>query len=645
MNVNMNAISTRLLAVAILPVTIVATILVGIFWLGRMVDLGGAYQQRNQYLVRQVALASEYGVFSGNSASLQGVATTMVAEPDVVLVAIFDATGKLMASAGSLSGRLSLKELRSDEHLKLQSRKGIDSLTETVTAPKVSMEGYFGSPENNGASQVLGFVVLEVSRDAQGVREREATYLALVVWLLGVLIGSAMAVRLGHSVSEPIYRVSGMIRRIGSGDFTPQADIQKDDPLQDLQLELNKMASRLAGGRVELERQVEQVTAELLKRKEEAENATQAKSSFLAAASHDLRQPTHALGLFVTRLGQLPLDPQAREVVNSLEASVQAMQELLDGLLDLSRLDAGNVQAQINSVQISQLFRETQDVLEPIAAEKGLRLRIHFNDLWAVSDGLLLKRMVINIGHNALRYTEKGSVLIACRPCDRGRSVRIEVWDSGIGIAKRHQEEIFKEFYQISNSARDRRRGLGLGLSIVKRSAELLGHLIVVRSSEGCGTRISITLPRTTKPAIRNVSAVAPPPLMEDEIKGVKILLVEDDELARDAIMGLLASWGCDVAQAATAAQASEALQSGFVPDLILSDYRLEGDENGLDIIEQLREQAQMKLPACLMSGDTDASLMQMARTAKIPLLHKPVRPAKLRSLLRNFRNAEIEGG
>jgi signal transduction histidine kinase len=635
-----NAINSRMLAVAILPVTLVATLLVGIFWLGRITDLGGTYQQRNQYLVRQVALASEYGVFSGNAASLQGVATAMHSEPDVVLVAIFDATGKLMASAGTSFSRLSFQDLRSDGHVLEQSRKGIDSLTETVTVPKVSMDDYFDSQENNGASQILGFVVLEVSREAQSRREREVTYLALAVWLLGVLIGSTMAVRLGRSVSRPIFRVSSMIRRIGRGDFSPESNIERDDPLQDLQLELNRMAGRLAGGRVELQLQVEKVTAELLKRKEEAESATQAKSSFLAAASHDLRQPTHALGLFVTRLGQLHLEPQARSVVNSLEASVQAMQELLDGLLDLSRLDAGNIQADIGPVSVAELFQETLDVLEPIANERGLTLRVRWTDMWGISDRFLLKRMLLNLGHNALRYTENGSVFIACRSCDQGRSVRIEVWDSGIGIAAQHQADIFKEFYQVGNSARDRRRGLGLGLSIVKRSADLLGHGVTLRSAQGCGTRISITMPRTQKPDIDDTSVVATPQFVPSELTSVRILLIEDDDLAQEAITRLLESWGCEVSVAADGAQAKALLRPEALPDMILSDYRLEGEDNGLDIIQMLRFCAGVDLPAVLMSGDTDAELMQKAHGAGIPLLHKPVRPAKLRSLLRNFQGA-----
>jgi CheY-like chemotaxis protein len=181
---------------------------------------------------------------------------------------------------------------------------------------------------------------------------------------------------------------------------------------------------------------------------------------------------------------------------------------------------------------------------------------------------------------------------------------------------------------------------LGLGLSIVKRSADLLGHGVALRSAQGCGTRISITMPRTQKPDFDETSVVATPQFVPSELTSVRILLIEDDDLAQEAITRLLESWGCEVSVAADGAQAKALLRPEALPDMILSDYRLEGEDNGLDIIQMLRFCAGVDLPAVLMSGDTDAELMQKAHGAGIPLLHKPVRPAKLRSLLRNFQGA-----
>jgi CheY-like chemotaxis protein len=309
---------------------------------------------------------------------------------------------------------------------------------------------------------------------------------------------------------------------------------------------------------------------------------------------------------------------------------------LLDGLLDLSRLEAGSVQPAIQVLSLDRVLRNTQDLLEPIAAARALALRVRLNGLWGESDQVLLQRMVLNLGQNALRYTQKGSVLIACRPCDGGRSVRIEVWDSGIGIAPEHHEEIFKEFYQVGNTARDRRQGLGLGLSIVRRSADLLGHRIELKSLPGRGARFSITLPRADEPDVAPV--VVPLVAVEQDIAGMHVLVVEDDPMAMRAVVSLLESWGCDVSSASSADEAFQLVSEGALPDVVLSDYRLEGNLNGLQTIEMLRARSSLPLAACLMSGDTDAELMQSASLHGLTLLHKPVRPAKLRSLLRSLK-------
>ena len=637
-------IRTRMLAAALVPVTLVVLALVAVFWTSRVSDLDESHGLRTRLMARQVALASEYGIFSGNVAALQAVLAGLQRERDVRSVAVFGVDGRMLASSGVLHYN-GFKEASSPAYAQYQRSGNVDVVVEEVTSGNVSIDDLFSpSPGAQGAApEIFGYVVLEVSRARLVARERELLMLALGIGMAGLVLGGILATRMGEGVVRPVLRVSRMIERIGEGDLTPSSESRPNDPLYDLQTRLNQMAQRLAWGREEMEFRVESATRELRLKKEEAETATLAKSRFLAAASHDLRQPTHALGMFVARLGQLPLDAQTRQLVASLEASVQSMQDLLDGLLDVSRLDAGAVQVQIGPVNMGELFHSLRKALQPLAESKGLRLRIRPSPYWAMTDPVLLQRMVMNLANNAIRYTERGTVLIACRRVEGGRSVRLDVADSGIGISPSHQEDIFREFYQVGNSGRDRAQGLGLGLNIVERTAQLLGHSITLRSALGCGTRFSIHLP--VAQAVEASAALAPvDPQGLGGVDGMRVLVIEDDGFALEAIRDLLSSWGCVVNAAATVSQALDFVNAYAAPDVVLSDFRLGEARNGLDVIAMVRAHARREIPACLMSGDTDAGLIQAAKDAGLTLLHKPVRPAKLRSFLRrSAMTAEVQ--
>jgi len=225
------------------------------------------------------------------------------------------------------------------------------------------------------------------------------------------------------------------------------------------------------------------------------EQATQAKSRFLAAASHDLRQPTHALGMFVERLRQLPLDAEAVQLIANLDASVQSMQDLLDALLDISRLEAQVVTAEVRPFALNELFDKLRIATGPIALQKGLRLRIRPTRVWLLSDAGQVHRILQNLLGNAMAYTPSGTVLLSCRPLRGGSMARIQVWDSGVGIAPEHHEAVFKDYFQVANPARDSSKGLGLGLHIVDLIARLLGLPVQLRSNLGCGSRFSIDVP------------------------------------------------------------------------------------------------------------------------------------------------------
>ena len=636
-------IRARMLLAALLPVTLVAVLLSGVFLVARVGDNAQAHQQRARSLIRQVALASEYGLFSANVASLQTIASGVLREADVRAAAIVDAQGRVLVRVGTPS-YAGLPELSGQEMQWVDPATGIDRLTQPIMAAQVMLDDIL---ERSGADpalkpQLLGHVVMEFSRDSLNRRERSMLAAGLAITLGGLLFGGVLAVLIGRGVVRPIMRVSHMIRRIGNGDLSVRDEVRPNDPLSDLQKGLNQMAERLELGHEEMAQRVALATSELREKKEEAEIATRAKSQFLAAASHDLRQPTHALGMFVARLGQLPHDAQTRHLVANLDASVRAMQDLLDGLLDISKLDAGAVQVNLHATPLNAIFEQIRLAMLDAASDKGLRLRVRPTSAWVRSDPVLLQRILQNLVANAVRYTQQGSVLLACRPSgdgpDSGARVRIEVWDSGIGIAPEHQHQVFREFYQVGNAERDRTRGLGLGLNIVERTAHLLGHSFTLRSSLGQGTRFTLEVP------LARADAAPPEPVQAPAItrlNGLAVMVIEDDALAAEGLVGLLASWGCTVLAADGQQQALAHMAQSGVPDVIVSDYRLRGGDNGIAAIDALRIAAGHSIAACLMSGDTDQALITQARQAGLTLLHKPVRPAKLRSLLRSLTTHE----
>ncbi len=629
-------IRTRMALAATLPVSLVVLAIVSIFWQGRVQDLEASYQQRVNLLAHEVALFSTYGLFSGNTDNLQSVVKEIQREPGVKSVLVFNSDGNVVARSGEATLH-AFRELQSSDYVARQRQRLIDVQTAQILPFAVPIDDMFSQ---GGPNQVttLGNALVEVSREELERLKREALLTAIWIGLVGMLLGGLLAYRLGNWVVGPIVRISNMVKRVGEGNFAIWDEVKDDDPLRELQVSLNQMAKRLSWGRDELERQVETVTQALRLKKEQAESATLAKSRFLAAASHDLRQPSHALGMFVARLGQLPMDAQMRELVDNLEISVQAMQDLLDGLLDLSRLDSGNIQVRISSVDLNELLSSVRSSLSSMAEAKGLRLRIRPTRQWAFSDAALLQRMLVNLVINAIRYTEQGTVLVACRPDAQGRGVRIEVWDSGIGIPAEHHEDIFKEFYQLSNRSGDRNFGMGLGLNIVQRSAALLGHRIALRSQVGCGTRFALMMESAPRLLPMAQGSEQAPTAQPGDIGGMQVLLIEDNDNAREAVKGLLESWGCSVQVASSLAEARTHLSNAAIPDVILSDFHLGSTENGIQCIQALREMAGQPIPACLISGDTHDDFLTSVVAADLPLLHKPVRPAKLRNMLRRLK-------
>lgn len=674
-------IRARMALAAMLPVTLVTLVLSGVFLSGRYDDLDEAHQQWTRTLARQLASASEYGLFSANLENLQALTAGALRESGVRMALVLDARGQVLAASGSvridpisLAPRIVMRledmylppdllPLSGREWRWIDPSSGDEFLVQPVRSSRLRLDEVYegdGSTGDLGVNSVLGYVMVEISREVVAERSRFMLGIGLAVMAGGLLLGLLMAWGLGRGVVVPVLRVSRMIGRIGAGDLSVRGELRPDDPLRELQAGLNQMAQRLQRHHDELEQRVAQATRELRARKEEAELATQAKSRFLAAASHDLRQPIHALGMFVARLTQLPHDSETRRLIGNLEASVRAMQDLLDALLDVSRLDADAVQAQVRPVPLAPLLAQLRGALLPVAQDKGLRFRVRQSrdaDLWVHTDPTLLHRILLNLLSNALRYTGEGGVLLSCRVrrsgsvteegVAEGGKVLIEVWDTGVGIAPEHQEDIFREFYQIGNPERDRSKGLGLGLNIVHRTARLLGHPLRLTSRLRRGTRFTLELPLAPEGERQFVPPTVEPARSPDDLRGLRVLVIEDDGASARALDDLLQSWGCTVAVVEGLRDALAVIDDGFEPDVLLSDYRLRAGENGMWAVQGVRQHMRQDgdprqfldrdLPAALMSGDTDPDLIQLCREISLPLLHKPVRPAKLRTLLRRL--------
>jgi signal transduction histidine kinase/CheY-like chemotaxis protein len=384
----------------------------------------------------------------------------------------------------------------------------------------------------------------------------------------------------------------------------------------------------------------EDLVEDLRREKAAAEEANAAKSRFLAAASHDLRQPVHALTLFVAALRPRTTDAEACELLDHMDGSIHAMGSLFGGLLDISRLDAG-------VVEINRLPFALQPILERIcrdcageAQKKGVELQVCRTTVVVDSDPILLERVLRNIIVNAVAYTDRGRVLVGCR---RGQRVTVQVLDTGRGIPAEEQQHVFQEFYQLGNLERDRTKGVGLGLAIVKRLTTLLDHPLTLASIPGKGSRFQIEIPYAKAAAIAagvGAEIVAPP-----VANGSGLILVVDDEPAiQSAMRSLLQSWGyAAIATGSCEEMLVQLATQRQVPRLIICDYRLRERENGVSVIERLRSEYNDEIPGMLITGDTAPDRLKEAQESGFLLLHKPVPNSKLRAAITHLTLAQAD--
>ena len=373
---------------------------------------------------------------------------------------------------------------------------------------------------------------------------------------------------------------------------------------------------------------------QLQEQKNEADRANAAKSKFLAAASHDLRQPLYSLSLFTSVLDESTDNPKTRKIVNQINHSVDALKELFDALLDISKLDAGIVSAEKESFRLQSVFENLANDFDMQASEKDLEITWPECEYFVLSEPSLLEQILLNYLSNALRYTESGSITVSCEA--ENNAVTISVTDTGLGIPVEELQEIFTEFHQVGNAERDRSNGLGLGLAIVDRTAKLLGHKINVSSRLAQGSTFSVTVEQSDPPEISIAEKIQTDEYISSH-KTLLVAIIDDEESIREGMQNLLELWEYKVITGVNAQEIIKQLEpTQNVPDAIISDFRLKGEQTGIDVINLLHSNYNSTIPAIIVTGDIDKKRLEDLNASQIQFLSKPVPPVKLRAFLRS---------
>ena len=619
-----------LLRLGIGPCAAVALALTAWFTHSRLDTLEAAFDAEGQAAARQVAAMSDLSLYAGDLPALQNVAGAALRSGQVTRVEISNNAGVYVTAGPASPASAPAASVR--------------VFTAPVTLREASRAATFAPAGSTDGAAPIGLV--QVLRDTTAhTRERTRSLMTGIGIALIALLAAWAAVRqMARAVAQPLRSISRTVAALEAGRFEARCEVvgHPDAPaardrheLAALANDINRLAERLQRNQQVSEERVREATAVALQRMAEAEQAALSRARFLAAASHDLRQPLHAMGLFID--GLLPTaTPAQRPAVQRLQESTGFMGVLLDDLLEISRLDAQVLTPAIAGVSLAALFDRLGAQHAAAADEAQVRLVWRDRGLAVRTDAALLLRIVGNLVGNAIRHAPPdGSVLVIARRI--GKGVRIEVRDDGVGIAPIHQARIFEEFYQVANTERDRRQGFGLGLAICARIAALLGTRITVRSALQAGSTFALVLPHALP------TDIAPPvaePITPSALTGLRCLVVDDDPAILDGSRVLLGQWGCRVDTVATVAQALDRLGApGAVYDAVLCDLQLADAEDGMVVIEAAAR-LQPSALAVLVSGATGPEVLQRLRRGGVMLLTKPVAPAKLRALLSTRRRA-----
>ncbi|HET9462417.1 MAG TPA: ATP-binding protein [Thiobacillus sp.] len=614
---SLSSIRSRMLVIALLPALLTEFGMAAYFTTQALATAEDALHARATNAARHLADALPYALVSGDTARVDALLKSEAENSQLAFARVSDARGQIIASTDD-NWRAAILDAHYAQRseIRLPAADFSDAPLDAASAAPVS--------------DLLGRAEVGVALDQISAFKRDTLTHAALLMLLALTLTGALAWRLSDRLARQLRHVGQVVGRLACHDLTVRTQLPPAGEVGALAAGVNDMAEALQAHRGELEQRIREATANLATKKDLAERANHAKSRFFAAASHDLRQPLHALSLFVAALKARNHQTETQTLIENIEASTAAMALLFNALLDISRLDAGAIEVHPVHFPLQQMLRELEQQFGAVAAEKHLRLRFRPCDITLYSDPLLIERILVNLIANAIRYTDDGGVLVAC--CRRGRMVRLSVIDTGRGIPPDQQENVFHEFVQLHNSARDRSKGLGLGLAIVSRLGRLLGHRVDLRSRPDHGSSFSIDVPcgdaRLIQPP---VAASAPGQIPADAL----VLLIDDESAILRGMAELFDNWDIDLVTARSADEAEQWLDSlARVPDVIVSDYRLPDDTDGIEVITRLRKKFGHDIPAIVVTGDTAPDTILHISQAGFPLLHKPLRPANLRALL-----------
>lgn len=482
----------------------------------------------------------------------------------------------------------------------------------------------------------------------------QASNALLMLWFLGLIAGAAPALASIPRSMIWFSCITGLSLALcmasgGTGLYVGQAVGSAVATVVFIWFGLQTHRLQASSLRLGLEKNA--LAQDLARQVQIAQEASAEKSRFLAAASHDLRQPLHALTLFGEALRRKYAHAPDAADFERLMQSVLALNASLNTMLDISRLDAGVVPVNIQPVNLNQVFAALRQTYLARAESKQLSLRFRCGGRWVLADPHLLERLVGNLVENAVKYTESGGVLVCARPAhgpDGRPLVRLEVRDSGLGIPKEHHARVFDEFFQLGNPGRDRAKGLGIGLSIVKRLVQLHGLHLGLRSAPGCGTTFSVVLPSSPPAASGTMTASAPPPaapLMPIEpahsnrLSGLNVLVVDDEVAITTAMSALLSSFGACVVTASGTDTAMQAVQAHPELDIAIIDYRLGTQETGTELAPRLAAARDRPLPFVIITGDTGPAEIQQLRDSGATICFKPLEAQTLLGVIDRLRD------
>jgi signal transduction histidine kinase len=604
----------RLTCVALVPTAISAILLVTLLTRHQMDTLHEMGRSTADAIAQQAASVSGDALRNGERREISHISQSIVQLPQVARVRISDRDGEIIADR--VNGTID-----DDDNLTV-SREVLDPVTH----------------------RVVGSVTVDVSVEDAIAAQRTSVHNALLWLALSLFIAAMIGWSTARWLSAPLRNLAIAVRQLGLGDRTVVVPVTDDTEIGDLQRGFNGAASQLLHAQIGMEREIAMATDELARKNAALEAASVAKARFLAAASHDLRQPLYALTLFSSGLAVDEYDPVRLNRIAHIQECVEALDHLFSELLDLSRLETGAMPAVLRDVPLDAVFEEVSVNFRMVAEQHDLRLVVRTTGLWVRCDRTMVARILNNLVSNALRYTRCGGVLVGARRRLDG-TVRVDVWDTGLGIGPEHLQHIFDEFYRVESGPEagrpeSTRRGLGLGLSTVQRLAGLLGTRATVRSQPGRGTLFSITLPEVQPGMIEAPAPVAAGSLAPRDVVGMRVLVIDDEPSILAGISFLLGSWGCEVMTAEDAQQAMEAVHQWMQPpDIVISDLRLR-EGTGLDVIDLLDRYYRRRpgdpppFARVLITGETRGDFLSNVDQTITQVLYKPVSPERLHDVM-----------